>query len=167
MSAFTDQMYANAEATARGLVTGAPNAPLRRSWGEVHHQARRIAGALADAGVGPGCAVAVLAGHAADVAPIAQAVWMRGASVTMLQQPTPRTDLAVWLADTHRAASMIRAALTVVGPPFGEAAAPLTAARATRDHRRRAADRTRDRTAAPRRVHCRDVSADLRINRQP
>jgi len=127
MSAFTDQMYANAEATARGLVTGAPNAPLRRSWGEVHHQARRIAGVLADAGVGPGRAVAVLAGHAADVAPVAQAVWMRGASVTMLQQPTPRTDLAVWLADTHRAASMIRAALTVVGPPFGEAAAPLAA----------------------------------------
>ena len=68
----------------------------------------------------PGSAVAVLAGDAADVAPLAQAVWMRGASLTMLQQPTPRTDLAVWLADTHRAATMIRAALTVVGPPFGD-----------------------------------------------
>jgi fatty-acyl-CoA synthase len=128
MSTFTDQMYANAETSARALVTGAPHAPLRQSWAEVHHQARCIGGALANTGVGPGCAVAVLAGDAADVAPLAQAVWMRGASLTMLQQPTPRTDLAAWLADTHRAATMIRAALTVVGPPFSEAALPLTAA---------------------------------------
>ena len=110
MSTFTDQMYGNAETSARGLVTGPPDAPLRRSWGEVHHQARRIAGSLANAGVAPGSAVAVLAGDPADVAPLAQAVWMRGASLTMLQQPTPRTDLAVWLADTNRAATMIRAA---------------------------------------------------------
>ncbi|HUO38202.1 MAG TPA: long-chain-fatty-acid--CoA ligase, partial [Mycobacterium sp.] len=59
---------------------------------------------------------------------LAQAVWMRGAALTMLQQPTPRTDLAVWLADTHRAATMTRATLTIVGPPFGEAAPPLTGA---------------------------------------
>ena len=128
MSTFTDQMYGNAATSARGLITGPPDAPVRRSWGEVHQQARRIAGSLANAGVGPGSAVAVLAGDPADVAPLAQAVWMRGASLTMLQQPTPRTDLAVWLADTNRAATMTRAALTVVGQPFGEAAAPLTAA---------------------------------------
>ena len=128
MSTFTDQMYGNAATSTRGLITGPPDAPVRRSWGEVHQQARRIAGSLANAGVGPGSAVAVLAGDPADVAPLAQAVWMRGASLTMLQQPTPRTDLAVWLADTNRAATMIRAALTVVGPPFDEAAAPLIAA---------------------------------------
>ncbi len=120
MSTFTDQMYGNAATSARGLVTGPWDAPVRRSWGEVHQQARRIAGALANAGVGPGSAVAVLAGDPADVAPLAQAVWMRGASLTMLQQPTPRTDLAVWLADTNRAATMIGAVLTVVGPPFGD-----------------------------------------------
>ena len=128
MSTFTDQMYGNAETSARGLVTGAPDAPLRRSWGEVHNQARRIAGSLANVGVAPGSAVAVLAGDPADVAPLAQAVWMRGASLTMLQQPTPRTDPAIWLADTNRAATMIRAALTVVGQPFDEAAVPLIAA---------------------------------------
>jgi fatty-acyl-CoA synthase len=50
MSAFTNQMYANAETTARGLVTGATDAPMQRSWREIHHQARRIAGALAQAG---------------------------------------------------------------------------------------------------------------------
>ena len=73
MSTFTDQMYGNAETSARGLVTGPPDAPLRRSWGEVHHQARRIAGSIANAGVAPGSAVAVLAGDPADVAPLAQA----------------------------------------------------------------------------------------------
>ena len=78
-------------------------------------------GALSDMGVVPGTSVAVLAGDPADVAPLAQAVWMRGASLTMLAQPTPRTDLATWLADTHRAARTIRAALAIVGAPFADA----------------------------------------------
>ena len=128
MSTFTDQMYGNAATSARGLVTGTLGAPVRRTWGEVHEQARQMAGALANLGVRPGSAVAVLAGDPADVAPLAQAVWMRGASLTMLQQPTPRTDLAVWLADTDRAATTIGAVLTVVGAPFDAAAAALSAA---------------------------------------
>jgi fatty-acyl-CoA synthase len=128
MSRFTDQMYGNAATSVRGLVTSSPDAPVRRSWGEVHQQARLMAGALANAGVGPGSVVAVLAGEPADVAPLAQAVWMRGASLTMLQQPTPRTDLGVWLADTDRAASTIGAGLIVVGSPFGAAVASLAAA---------------------------------------
>jgi fatty-acyl-CoA synthase len=128
MSTFTDQMYSNAATSARGLVTGPWDEPVRHRWAEVHQQARRIAGALADAGVGPGSVVAVLAGAPADVAPLAQALWMRGASLTMLQQPTPRTDLAVWLADSNRAANTIGADLTVVGAPFGAAEEPLAAA---------------------------------------
>ncbi len=167
MSTFTDQMYDNAATSSRGLVTGPLDAPLRRSWGEVHDQARRIAGSLANAGVGPGSAVAVLAGDPADVAPLAQAVWMRGASLTMLQQPTPRTDLAIWLADTNRAATMIRAALTVVGPPFARGGRAALRGGATSGYRRRAPDRTRNRTAAPGRVRGRDVSADLRVHRHP
>lgn len=128
MSMFTDQMYGNADTSTRGLVTGPWDAPVRRSWNEIHQQARRMAGALANAGIASGSAVAVLAGDPADVAPLAQAVWMRGASLTMLQQPTPRTDLAVWMADTARAANTIGAVLTVIGAPFGAAAEPLAAA---------------------------------------
>src|SRR5262249_46291834 len=45
-------------------------------------------------------------------------IWLRGAALTMLQQPTPRTDLAVWLGDTVRAIRMIHADLVVVGEPF-------------------------------------------------
>ena len=60
----------------------------------------------------------MLAADAADVAPLAQAIWLRRAALTMLQQPTPRADLAVWLGDTVRAILMIRADLVVVGEPF-------------------------------------------------
>jgi fatty-acyl-CoA synthase len=128
MSSFTDQMYANAATSTRGMITGTFEDPIRRSWGEVHDEARRMAGALSDIDVVPGTSVAVLAGDPADVAPLAQAVWMRSASLTMLAQPTPRTDLATWLADTHRAARTIRAGLTIVGAPFTDAAEPLNAA---------------------------------------
>ncbi len=77
-----------------------------------------MAGGLAARGIGRQSSVAVLANDAADVAPIAQAIWMRRAALTMLQQPTPRTDLAVWLDDTVRAIRMIRPDVVVVGEPF-------------------------------------------------
>jgi fatty-acyl-CoA synthase len=68
MSSFTDQMYANAATSLRGMITGTFEDPIRRSWGEVHDEARRMAGALSDIGVVPGTSVAVLAGDPADVA---------------------------------------------------------------------------------------------------
>lgn len=128
MSRLTEQMYASAATSPRGMVTGTFEDPVRRTWAQVHAEARRMAGALEALGIVPGTSIAVLAGDPADVAPLAQAIWMRGASLTMLAQPTPRTDLVTWLADTQRAAGTIRAALTVVGAPFTDAAEPLDAA---------------------------------------
>ncbi|MGN2635949.1 fatty acyl-AMP ligase [Nocardia takedensis] len=124
MSRFTDEMYATARSTTRGLITGEPGAPLRQGWGEIHEIARRMAGGLAAAGIGPGDAVGVLAGMPVDIAPGCQAVWMRGASITMLHQPTPRTDLAIWARDTEAVLHMIQARAVVLGAPF-EAAEPL------------------------------------------
>ncbi|WP_280472853.1 fatty acyl-AMP ligase [Nocardia asiatica] len=124
MSRFTDEMYATARTSERGLVTGEPGAPLRRTWREIHRIARRMAGGLAEAGIGHGDAVGVLAGMPADIAPACQAVWMRGASITMLHQPTPRTDLVVWARDTETVLTMIEARAVVLGAPF-EAAEPL------------------------------------------
>ncbi|HUL99936.1 MAG TPA: AMP-binding protein, partial [Mycobacterium sp.] len=118
MSRFTKKMYRNALSTQRGMVTGEPHAPVRHTWGEVHEKARRIAGGLAAAGVGHGDAVGVLAGAPVEIAPTAQGLWMRGASLTMLHQPTPRTDLALWAQDTATVIDMIEAKAVVVSEPF-------------------------------------------------
>lgn len=124
MSRFTEEMYATAQDSERGLVTGEPDAPLRQSWTLIHEQARCMAGTLATAGIGHGDAVGVLAGLPVDIAPICQAVWMRGGSVTMLHQPTPRTDLEVWARDTEVVLRMIEARVVVLGEPF-DIAEPL------------------------------------------
>ena len=124
MSRFTDTMYENARRSTKGLITGEPDAPLRQSWAEVHERARRIAGGLAAAGIGPGDAVAVLAGAPVEIAPTAQGIWMRGASATMVHQPTPRTDLVRWAEETTAVIEMIAARAVVISDPF-MAAAPV------------------------------------------
>jgi len=131
VSRFTDEMYATAESTRRGLITGEPDEPLRQTWGEIHRQARCMAGALAAAGIGHGAAVGVLAGNPVDIAPVCQAIWMRGGSVTMLHQPTPRTDLAAWARDTETVVHMIDAQVVVLGAPF-DAAEPVLRERGIR-----------------------------------
>ncbi len=126
MSTFTETMYRNARWSLKGMVTGEPEAPVRHTWAEVHERARRIAGGLARSGIGRGDAVAVLAGAPVEIAPMAQGIWMRGASLTMLHQPTPRTDLARWAAESIGVIDMIRANAVVVSDPF-MAAAPVLA----------------------------------------
>ncbi|BBX66632.1 fatty acyl-AMP ligase [Mycolicibacterium psychrotolerans] len=124
MSLFTDTMYANARTSTKGLITGEPHAPVRHTWAQVHERARRVAGGLAAAGIGPGDAVAVLAGAPVEIAPTAQGIWMRGASLTMVHQPTPRTDLVRWAEETTAVVTMIAARAVVISDPF-MAAAPV------------------------------------------
>ena len=118
MSRFTDKMFHNAVTSSKGMVTGEPHEPVRHTWREVHERARRVAGGLAAAGVGPGDAVGVLAGAPVEIAPTAQGLWMRGASLTMLHQPTPRTDLVHWAEDTTNVIDMIEAKAVIVSDPF-------------------------------------------------
>ena len=118
MSRFTENMFRNAHESTKGLVTGEPHQPVRHTWLEVHQRARRVAGGLAAAGVGHGDAVGVLAGAPVEIAPTAQGLWMRGASLTMLHQPTPRTDLVVWAEDTTTVIDMIEAKAVIVSDPF-------------------------------------------------
>ena len=124
MSRFTQTMYDSAQSSLKGMVTGEPNAPVRHTWCQVHERARRVAGGLAAAGVGHCDAVAVLAGAPVEIAPTAQGIWMRGGSLTMLHQPTPRTDLQRWAEETTAVINMIDAKAVVVSDPF-MAAAPL------------------------------------------
>jgi fatty-acyl-CoA synthase len=118
VSRFTENMFRNAHESTKGMVTGEPHEPVRHTWREVHERARRVAGGLAAAGVGHGDAVGVLAGAPVEIAPTAQGLWMRGASLTMLHQPTPRTDLVVWAEDTTTVVDMIEAEAVIVSDPF-------------------------------------------------
>ncbi len=131
MSTFTDTMFANASKSRNGMTTGDPGAPIRYAWSEVHERARRIAGGLAAAGIGHGDSVAVLAGAPVEIAPAAQGIWMRGASLTMLHQPTPRTDLLRWAQETTDIIGMIEAKVVIVSDPFMPAA-PVLADRGIR-----------------------------------
>ncbi len=46
-------MFRNARTGVHGMVTGEPHSPVRHSWAQVHQTARRVAGGLAAAGIGP------------------------------------------------------------------------------------------------------------------
>ena len=118
MSRFTEEVFISAPASGKGLVTGEPDHPIRRTWKEIHGIAACMAGAFASAGVNPGDSVGVLIGDPASIAPVIQAVWMRGASVTMLHQPGPRADLGAWAEDTFAVLDMIGAKVVVVGDAF-------------------------------------------------
>ncbi|NUS94735.1 MAG: long-chain fatty acid--CoA ligase, partial [Nocardia sp.] len=91
---------------------------VRRSWSDVHQESRRISGALAGHGIGPGSRVAILAANPGDVVPVVRAIWMRGASITMLHQPTARTDLAAWSAEVDALLGVLAADAVILGDPF-------------------------------------------------
>ena len=125
MSRFLTMLLDSAARSTHGMTTGEPAAPVRRPWAEVHATARRMAATLRTAVDGrPPRSVGVLAADPATIAPAAQAVWLTGGSVTMLHQPTGRTDLAAWAADTVSVLRMIDAELVLLGAPFG-ALAPV------------------------------------------
>ncbi|WIX81768.1 fatty acyl-AMP ligase [Amycolatopsis carbonis] len=127
MSRFVDTLVGTATGRGqqRGMVTGEPKEPVRRTWAEVHDQAKKIAGGLVAGGLKPGSAVAVLAAAPVLIAPTVQAVWLAGGSVTMLHQPTARTNLAEWAEDTVKVLGMIGAGLVVLGEPFDQLAPVL------------------------------------------
>jgi fatty-acyl-CoA synthase len=128
MSRFLTTLLATAAGSSHGMTTGEPRALARRTWPEIHAAARRGAGALAAAGVGRGSAVGVLAGEPGAIAPAAQAVWLVGGSVTMLHQPTARTDLGAWAEETVGVLKMIGAEFVLLGAPF-DGLAPVLAGR--------------------------------------
>lgn len=131
MSRFLAMLLDSAARSDHGMTTGEPKASVRRTWPEVHATACRMAAALqsgADghAGLTRGASVGVLAGEPVAIAPAAQAVWLSGGSVTMLHQPTARTDLAAWAEETVAVLKMINAEVVLLGAPFDALAPVLT-----------------------------------------
>lgn len=125
MSALLETLLRTArEDPARGwFQTKAPDGGLtRRSWAEVHDDALRVAASLRERGIGRGDAVALFMGSPADSAVAVQASWLIGASVTMLHQPTARTNLATYAAETVGVLRMIGARALVLGEPYVEIA---------------------------------------------
>jgi fatty-acyl-CoA synthase len=127
MSRFVDKLVATAGdgGQRRGVTTGEPGTPVHTTWAQVHEQAKAMAGALVTHGLARGDAVAVLAAAPAAIGPAVQAVWLAGGSVTMLHQPTPRSDLALWAEDTVRVLNMIGSKLVLLGDPFDQLAPVL------------------------------------------
>ena len=117
MSAFTEALRSAAQGDA-GMTTGEPHEPIRTTWAQVHAAACAGARVLVENGVRPGDAVAILAAKPFEVAPAAQAAWLAGASVTMLHQPTARTNLETYAADTAAVLALIGAKAAVLGDPF-------------------------------------------------
>jgi fatty-acyl-CoA synthase len=133
MSRFLAMLLDSATRSTKGMTTGEPRTAARRLWPEVHSVGRRMAAALVAgsdgvAGLPRGAAVGILAGEPGSIAPVAQAVWFTGGSVTMLHQPTARTELAAWAEDTVSVLRMIDAKLVLLGAPF-DALAPVLAER--------------------------------------
>ncbi len=121
MSRISEGLFEQPRSETTGLYSGEDPAALEfLSWSDLGATARRVANGLAKAGVGHGDSIAVLAGGAADVAVLVQAGWVRGAAFTMLHQPTPRTDLEVWLADTRAVVRMLDARVVAVAAPFAD-----------------------------------------------
>ncbi|MFI7002418.1 long-chain-fatty-acid--CoA ligase [Nocardia sp. NPDC050175] len=122
MSRITELLFEQPASEVNGLWSGTDSSDLTfRPWAQVRSTAHRVASGLAEAGVLPGDSVAILAGCPADVVVTVQAIWMRGAAFTMLHQPTPRTNLETWVADTRAVIEMLNARVVVVGEPFTDA----------------------------------------------
>ncbi|MFV0534594.1 MAG: fatty acyl-AMP ligase [Cumulibacter sp.] len=121
MSEFLQTLLRTAreEPTRGWLETKAPNgAFVRRTWSQVHDDARRVAEGLRERGVVRGDAVALFMGSPADVAVAVQASWLIGASVTMLHQPTARTNLTTYAEQTVGVLRMIDARALILGDPY-------------------------------------------------
>lgn len=125
MSEFLQTLIKSAHARSSGLLhTKCVDGSMATlTWREVHQRACLAAGVLREHQVNPRSAVAILVGHPAEVALAAQATWLCGASVTMLHQPTPRTDLKRYALDTLGVLRMIGAKTVILGEPFSAMAA--------------------------------------------
>src|SRR5262249_2419682 len=97
----------------------------RVTWYGVHTRAKRMVGALAEIGVNPGTRGCALATDPIEVASLAQAVWMSGATLTMLQQPSPQATREDWVATRQKSLHVLGCRIVVIGEQYLDMAAVL------------------------------------------
>src|SRR5262249_59499007 len=73
VSRFLDLLLKSAAESPRGMTTGEPHEPVRRSWAQVHAGARRMAADLVEVRLRPGTSGHVLAGDPPPIPSAAQA----------------------------------------------------------------------------------------------
>jgi fatty-acyl-CoA synthase len=126
MSRFTDAIAHAAQTSRKGLRVVRPDGTTTHlGWSEVRDEAHHMASGLKAHNVGRADRVAALIGDPSEVAPLAQGVWLRGAALTMLQQPTPRADLQAWVQTTLTMLEVLAPRLCVLGGQFTDLAAIL------------------------------------------
>jgi fatty-acyl-CoA synthase len=100
----------------------------RLTWGDLHADALRAAGGLQAAGAGPGRSVALLSLNSRAAVTAIAAVWLAGASLTVLPTPARTMDIEAFLAATERHLDRLGQPLVLVGPPYDDLSPALTAA---------------------------------------
>ncbi|HKY15831.1 MAG TPA: fatty acyl-AMP ligase, partial [Microthrixaceae bacterium] len=73
----------------------------RRSWNELHSDARAVASALQARGIGPGDHVAVLGPTSRALVTAVQATWLTGASLVMLPLPMRMASIEAFVDQTR------------------------------------------------------------------
>lgn len=122
MSTFTDTMFDNARSSTKAW------SPANRTTLSATPGSRSTSGPDVSPvgwrrpGSATGTRSRLLAGAPVEIAPVAQSIWMRGASLTMLHQPTPRTDLQRWADETTAVIHTIDTKAVLVSDPFMPAA---------------------------------------------
>ena len=129
MSRFIDAVVSAARGSDTGIrVLDSSGAVTALSWSQVREHAHEMVVGLAGRGIRPGDRIAALVADPREVGPLVQGAWLRGAAVTLLQQPTQRVDLQSWVHTTVGLLKAIDPSMCVIGTEFAGLAAAFAEA---------------------------------------
>ncbi len=126
MTAFLLDAFEQAAGRGGSLTLTAAGGDETVAWAQVHAEAIGLAGFLQMAGIGRGTAVGLLGTTSRTLVTAIRAVWLAGASVTVLTPPTS-SDLTLIADSCHTAVRGADLDVLLLCPPFDPFTAGLTA----------------------------------------